>query len=85
MTKLLFVLVVLAIALSYVAIRYRRGIIAAIKIYKALRSGYRRAEKSETTPPRTSIEMKLCGSCTRWFQSEGGSLCNECIEKMKSV
>lgn len=84
MTKFLVVLAIILISLGYVTIRYRRGIIAGIKLYRVLRDGRREIKNKPSPASKTSLEMRLCKSCNRWFQSDGTSICIDCKRIMNS-
>lgn len=84
MSKFLFVLLVLLVTVGLLAFKYRRGLLALVRIYRQIKEARRASLENRGESDRTSVgvdalEMKVCRNCSRWFQSEGQAICHECM------
>ena len=84
MSKFLFVLLLLLVAIGLVAVKYRRGLLALFRIYRQIREARQIALRNQGAAQGTSnvedaLEMRVCRNCSRWFQSDGQGICPDCI------
>jgi uncharacterized paraquat-inducible protein A len=78
MSKLLFVIVISLLVLGFLAVRYRRVILFAFQVYRQLKEARSGTGQRRTETEGTALEMRLCRSCNKWFQSKGESVCESC-------
>lgn len=92
MTKILFVLVVLAALAVYLSIRYKRQITIAIKLFKALR-GAGAQGRGVSAEPVKSERLLQCSRCGTWvsesraikLRGQGVYCSPSCIENSATV
>lgn len=69
MTKILVVLLILAVALALIAVRYRRQIVMGIQVWKAfkkMREGARPPEKQVSSREDPNVPLVKCLRCGTW-------------------
>jgi hypothetical protein len=78
MSKLLFVILIALLAFGFLAYRYRRGILFALRIYRQLKEARNGVVQRNGEPEPSALEMRLCLTCNKWFQSKGETICDKC-------
>lgn len=93
MREILIILLVIAVLVGLTAIRYRRQIVAAIKIWRSLKAMKQQmTERSASSTPKESVSagpLVNCARCGTWVPEQrairlrgGGTYCSaECLEK----
>lgn len=69
MTKILVVLLILAVVFALIAVRYRRQIVMGMQIWKAfkkMREGTRPAEKQVESREDPNVPLVKCIKCGTW-------------------